>query len=103
DGEPGMPTLKCVGLQPSTRPPPVAVGIHVGSNRQAIDHRVLVPKVINHEPRPTGSYRIKTRGPAFRSLASDDLATLCSQSARNNTSPTGLGSHQPFERRMRMS
>jgi hypothetical protein len=26
----------------------VAVGIHVGSNRQAIDHRVLVPKVVDH-------------------------------------------------------
>src|SRR6266540_662214 len=26
----------------------VAVGIHVGSNRQAIDYRVLVPKVVDH-------------------------------------------------------
>jgi hypothetical protein len=29
----------------------VAVGIHVGSNRQAIDHRVLVPKVVDHGTR----------------------------------------------------
>ncbi len=26
----------------------VGVGIHVGSNRQAIDHCILVPKVIDH-------------------------------------------------------
>jgi hypothetical protein len=26
----------------------VAVGIHIGSDGQAIDHCVLVPKVVNH-------------------------------------------------------
>src|SRR5215472_7885437 len=41
----------------------VAVGIHVGSNRQAIDHRILVPKIVDHGTRPdeikaTGSKRI---------------------------------------------
>ena len=48
----------------------VAVGIHVGSNRQAIDHRVLVPKVIDHGTRPNWieSHHIKTRRKRFRSL-----------------------------------
>ena len=32
----------------------VGVGIHVGSNRQAIDHCILVPKVIDHGTRPNG-------------------------------------------------
>src|SRR5262245_36191947 len=41
----------------------VAVGIHVGSNREAIDHRILVPKIVDHGTRPdeikaTGSKRI---------------------------------------------
>src|SRR5262245_38886778 len=32
----------------------VAVGIHVGSNGQAVDHRVLVPEVVDHRASPVG-------------------------------------------------
>jgi hypothetical protein len=33
----------------------VAVGIHIGADGQAVDHRVLVPEVIDHGARPSGS------------------------------------------------
>src|SRR5262245_27409501 len=51
----------------------VCVGIHVGSNRQAIDHGILVPKVIDHGRRPNGieATSIKTRRNGFGSLVSD--------------------------------
>ncbi len=35
--------------QPFEVADPVAVGIHIGPNRQAIEYAVLVPKIIDHE------------------------------------------------------
>src|SRR5215472_14861007 len=55
----------------------VGVGIHVDSNRQAIDHGILVPKVIDHGRRPNGieATSIKTRRNGFGSLVSDRAPT----------------------------
>src|SRR2546427_11260296 len=50
----------------------VAVGIHVGSNRQAIDHRVLVPKVVDHRAtRWSDRSHQKTHRRRFCSLGPD--------------------------------
>src|SRR5437764_1063407 len=54
----------------------VGVGIHVGSNRQAIDHCILVPKVIDHGTRPngieaTGSKRVGSVFAPLRPLVRD--------------------------------
>ena len=34
--------------QPLEVADPVPIGIHVGADRQAVDHRILVPEVIDH-------------------------------------------------------
>ena len=34
--------------QPLEVADPVAIGIHVGADRQAVDHRILVPEVVDH-------------------------------------------------------
>jgi hypothetical protein len=43
----------------------VAVGIHVGSDGEAVDHRVLVPEIVDHpcarsRERPSGPYAVST-------------------------------------------
>lgn len=38
---------------------PIAVGIHIGADGEAIDHAILVPEIIDHARSPGGSAEVR--------------------------------------------
>src|SRR5262249_37605368 len=89
-------------LQPAEIADAIAIGIHVGGDRQAIDDRVLVPKVVDHAARASPVTSPTMTPSSDRSAASaSKLSTTrkpcrsCARSQHSRFSPTAMARYEP--------